>query len=182
MADTAGTNPTASTHPAAPTAGLWDLDADRSSVRLRHRTMWGLVNVKGSFTRVAGQGEVRPDGSAHGTLTVDAASLDTGNGKRDTHLRGPDFFDVGTHPRLVFTVTEAAPEGTGAARVNGELTVIGRSRPLAFTARLDEAVADAVTLTAEVVIDRKDFGMTANPGGMMTGAATVSVTARFTRR
>ncbi|MBL1098791.1 YceI family protein [Streptomyces coffeae] len=178
MTDTTDTN-TAS--PASPATGHWRLDADRSSVRLRHRTMWGLVNVKGAFTRVEGDGEVRPDGSAHGNLAIDAASLDTGNRKRDTHLRGPEFFDVENHPRIVFTVTDASPEGSGAARVNGVLTIVGRSHPMTFTARLDEVAKDTVTLTAEVVIDRHDFGMAANPGGMMTGAATVSVAARFTR-
>ncbi|QKV91107.1 YceI family protein [Streptomyces sp. NA02950] len=181
MADTADTTPTSPVSPASPAVGHWRLDADRSSVRLRHRGMWGLVNVKGAFTRVEGDGEVRPDGSAHGNLAIDAASLDTGIRKRDTHLRGPDFFDVANHPRMVFTVTDASPEGSGAVRVNGVLTVIGHSHPMTFTARLDEAAKDAVTLTAEVVIDREDFGMTANPGGMMTGAATVSVVARFTR-
>ncbi|WP_435240753.1 YceI family protein [Streptomyces cucumeris] len=191
MADTADTNPVSpasAVSSGSPAAGHWELDADRSSVRIRHRTMWGLVNVKGTFTRVEGEGEVRPDGSGHGTLTIDAASLDTGNRKRDTHLRGPDFFDVATHPRMVFTVVDAAPEGTGEARredearINGELTVVGRSQPVTFIARIDEMSADAVTLTADVVVDRTDFGMTANPGAMMTGAATVSVTARFTRR
>ncbi len=42
--------------------GTWQLDASASAVALKHRTMWGLVAVKGAFASVAGGGEVGPDG------------------------------------------------------------------------------------------------------------------------
>ena len=78
--------------------GLWQLDPSATTVAVRQKTMWGLVTVKGAFTAVTGQGEVRADGSAVGTLTLRAASLDTGNAKRDTHLKSADFFDADNHP------------------------------------------------------------------------------------
>ena len=52
--------------------GTWQLDSTASTVALRHKTMWGLVTVKGAFAAVAGNGEVRSDGSAVGTITLDA--------------------------------------------------------------------------------------------------------------
>src|ERR1039457_4956278 len=45
-------------------AGSWQLDPARSVIAIRHKTMWGLVNVKGTFTEVSGQGEILADGSA----------------------------------------------------------------------------------------------------------------------
>ncbi len=68
-------------------AGTWVLDPARSTVRLRSKSMWGLVPVKGSFGTVSGEGTVSPAGEVSGTVTVDAASVDTKMGKRDQHLR-----------------------------------------------------------------------------------------------
>ncbi|MFI0776614.1 YceI family protein [Streptomyces sp. NPDC021212] len=181
MADTA--DPARSpVSPSAVGAGRWILDPAGTTVRVRHRTFWGLVTVSGVFTGVSGEGEVPADGPARGSLTVDAASLDTRNAKRDDHLRSADFLDTDRHPEIVFVVSGAVPGEGAAVRVEGELTVLGNTRPLSFTARLTEATADAATLTAEVPIDRTDFGMTWNRLGMMPGAAAMTVTARFTRR
>ena len=79
-------------------AGDWVLDARRSSVRLKSRSVWGLAPVNGVFREVSGSGAISKDGSASGTLTVAAASIDTGNIQRDTHLRSADFFDSANHP------------------------------------------------------------------------------------
>jgi polyisoprenoid-binding protein YceI len=163
-------------------AGLWPLKPAQSTVAIQHKTMWGLVTVKGTFSTVSGEGEVLADGTARGTLTIDAASLDTGHAKRDTHLRSEDFFDVDRHPSIVFTAHRITVAAGETAEVTGELTVRGVTRPLAFTAHATEATDDAVTLTAEVAIDRADFGMTWSMLAMMTGQATVTITARFTRQ
>ena len=161
--------------------GLWELDRTASTVALRHRTMWGLVTVKGGFTAVTGQGEVRPDGTAVGTVTLDAATLDTGNAKRDTHLRSADFFDTDRHPEILFAVRGAERRDCDTVHVTGQLTVRGIARPLSFTARLVGADADAVTLDAEFTVDRDQFGMGWNQMGMMRGLTTVAATLRFVR-
>src|SRR5690348_7090341 len=110
--------------------GTWQLDPAASTVGLRHKTMWGLVTVKGTFTAVSGRGEVRPDGSATGTVTLDAASLDTKSAKRDTHLRSADFFDADHHPEITLAVRGADRLDGDGVRVTGQLTVRGISRPL----------------------------------------------------
>lgn len=162
--------------------GRWTLDAAGTSVRIQHRTIWGLVNVKGVFTKVSGEGEVLAGGGAHGSITIDAASLDTKNAKRDKHLRSADLFDVDKHPSIVFTATGVTPTGNGTAQVTGELTVLGVSHALSFTAEASEVSADAVTLTAEVQVDRKEFGMTWNQANMLKPLTFVTIAARFTRQ
>ncbi|MET9502457.1 YceI family protein [Streptomyces sp. NPDC006622] len=161
--------------------GLWQLDAGVSTVALRHRTMWGLVTVKGTFGAVAGQGEVGPDGSATGTVTLDVASLDTKNAKRDAHLRGADFFDADHHPHITFAARSAELRDGDAVHVVGQLTVRGVSRPLSFTARLTGADAEALTLDGEFTVDRAEFGMGWNQMGMIRGLTTVAMSLRFVR-
>ncbi|MEU5887422.1 YceI family protein [Streptomyces sp. NPDC047461] len=161
--------------------GLWQLDTAASTVAIKHKSIWGLVTVKGAFTAVTGQGEVRPDGSAVGTLTLTVASLDTKNPKRDTHLKGPDFFDADNHPELTFAVRSAELRDGDQVHVVGQLTARGISRPQTFTARLTGADADALTLDAEFSVDRNQFGMGWNQLGMIARLTTVTTTLRFIR-
>ncbi|MCC5473879.1 YceI family protein [Streptomyces barringtoniae] len=161
--------------------GTWQLDPAASTVGLRHKTMWGLVTVKGTFAAVTGGGEVRADGSAGGTVTLEAASLDTGHAKRDTHLRSADFLDAANHPEITFAARGADRLDGDGVRVTGQLTVRGISRPVTFTARLTDASDEALTLDAEFTVDREQFGMGWNQLGMMRGLTTVTAKLRFTR-
>lgn len=161
--------------------GVWQLDQAASTVGIQHRTMWGMVNVKGTFNAISAQGEVRPDGSAVGTLTLDAASLDTKNAKRDKHLRSADLFDVDNFPEITFVVRSAELRAGDTVNVVGQLTVHGISRPQSFTARLTGASAEALTLDAEFTVDRVEFGMGWNQMGMIRGLTTVTAALRFLR-
>src|SRR5258708_31916216 len=148
--------------------GLWSLDPARSTVTFRHPKFWGLVPIKGTFTKGGGEGEVLPDGTATGTLTIAAASIDTRNAKRDEHLRSADFFDTARHGSIVFTASRASPADDGTADVTGELTIIGVTRPLTCTARTSPHPADAVTLNAYVIIDRAGLGTHMDKIGVAT--------------
>ncbi|MDW4906600.1 YceI family protein [Streptomyces sp. ADMS] len=161
--------------------GLWQLDRTATTIAVSHKTMWGMVTVKGSFAVVDGQGEVRPDGSATGTVTLDPASLDTKHAKRDKHLHGADFFDAENHPEITFAVRGAELRDGDTVHVTGQLTVRGISRPTTLTARLARANADAVSLEAEFTVDRDQFGMGWNQMGMMKGLTTVRATLCFVR-
>ena len=113
--------------------GEWVLDPRNSSIRLKSKSM-GVIPVKGIFREVSGSGTVSPDGMATGTLLVAAASIDTQNPRRDTHLRSADFFDSDSHPDISFTADDIRPSAQGVA-VTGALTIRGRTRPLSFDAR-----------------------------------------------
>ncbi|MEV0092363.1 YceI family protein [Streptomyces sp. NPDC050738] len=164
----------------APEAGPWQLDASASTVAVGHRTIWGLVNVKGTFGTVTGSGELQADGSVTGTVELDAASIDTKNAKRDTHLRSADFFDVEKHPEITFAVLGAKVDGD-AAELDGQLTVRGVSKPRAVPAKVTRTSADEVTLDVEFTVDRGDFGITWNQLRMMGGLTTVTGSLRFSR-
>jgi polyisoprenoid-binding protein YceI len=110
-------------------AGTWILDASSSQIRLRSKSMWGLVTVKGVFGQVEGNGTVSAAGEASGTITVASDSIDTKMKKRDEHLRSADFFDTANHRSITFTADQVRPSGQGVM-VTGSLTVRGRTRPL----------------------------------------------------
>ncbi|SEG77322.1 Polyisoprenoid-binding protein YceI [Actinacidiphila yanglinensis] len=164
-------------------AGRWVLDPARSSVRFRSKTFWGLATVKGTFGTVSGEGEVASDGTARGTLTIEAASLDTGNAKRDKHLRSGDFFAADAHASIVFTAgaLTAPAEGSGEVQVSGDLAIRGVSRPLTFPARVSLTSPQEATLEAEVSVDRGEFDMKWNQLGMVAATSTVDVTAVYRR-
>ena len=162
-------------------AGDWVLDPRRSRVGLKNRSMAGLVRVNGVFQEVRGHGTVRPDGQVSGTLTVAAASVDTKNTRRDSHLRSADFFDSGHHPDIIFTADGIRPSGPGVA-VTGALTVRDRTRPLSFEATASVPDDGEIWLDAEIHVNRADFGLTWNLLGTVSMHNTVTVHAVFTRR
>jgi polyisoprenoid-binding protein YceI len=161
-------------------AGTWTMDPSRSTVRLRSKSMWGLVSVKGAFGTVSGEGTVSATGEVTGTVTVASASIDTKLKKRDAHLRSADLFDSEAHPDIVFTAGSLSLTGTGAV-VTGTLQVRDRTEPLTFPAAVSVADDDTVRLDAELVIDRSDFGLTWNQLGMASTKNTISISAVFTR-
>jgi polyisoprenoid-binding protein YceI len=141
----------------------------------------GLIPVSGVFRQVSGNGTVLPDGKVSGTLTVAAASIDTNNTRRDTHLRSADFFDSDNHPDITFTADGIRPSGQGVA-VSGALTVRGRTRPLSFDAAASVQGDGEIWLDAEVHINRADFGLTWNSIFMTSMHNTLTIHAVFTRR
>jgi polyisoprenoid-binding protein YceI len=161
-------------------AGTWLLDPSATTIELRTKAMWGLAKVKGSFKAVEGEGVVTADGGLSGTLVIDASSVNTGNKKRDVHLRSADFFESDKYPTFTYTATGASPTGEDKVNVTGTLSVHGQTRPLDITANVVQADDRSATLTAEVEIDRSTWGLTwAKMGARMINQLVVS--SRFTR-
>jgi polyisoprenoid-binding protein YceI len=161
-------------------AGAWVLDPRRSSIRLKSKVV-GLVRVNGVFHQVSGNGAIFPDGKVSGTLTVAAASINTNNTRRDTHLRSTDFFDSSNYPDIIFTPETIRPSGQAVA-VTGALTVRGRTRPLSFDAAASVLGDGEVWLDAKVHISRADFGLIWNWMGLVSMHNTLTIHAVFTRR
>jgi len=118
-----------------------------------------LMNADGRFHRVAGEIVVDPKdlSTAKVTLAIEAASIDTGIGRRDNHLRSEDFFDVRQFSSITFESLRV--EGTGRrATVFGRLTLHGVTRELAVPVEVD--LTDlALVATGEFVINRRDYGI-----------------------
>jgi polyisoprenoid-binding protein YceI len=162
-------------------AGSWALDAAKSEIGLKSKSMWGMVPVKGVFREVTGSGAVSATGDVAGTVTVAAGSIDTRNKKRDEHLRSADFFDAANAPDITFAAGQVTPSGEGVT-VAGTLTVRDRTRPVSFAARVSGFDGAQVELDGELQVNRSDFGLTWNKLGMTSMDNTITVHAVFTRQ
>lgn len=115
--------------------------------------------------------------------TVAVGSVDTGNARRDRHLRSDDFFDTASHPDIIFAVDGIRPSGQGAV-VSGALTVRNRTQRLCFEAAASTAAEDGdgvISLDAEIPINRADYGLTWTLLGLTTMHNIITIHAVFTR-
>jgi polyisoprenoid-binding protein YceI len=160
-------------------AGEWVLDPRESSIRLKSKVI-GLVPVNGVFRELSGNGTISPDGQVSGTLSVAAASIDTKNTRRDTHLRSSDFFDSDNHKDITFTAEGIRLSGQGV-EVTGKLTIRDRTRALSFDAAATVQGDGEIRLDAEVLINRGDYGVTWNLMGMTSMNSILTLHAVFTR-
>jgi polyisoprenoid-binding protein YceI len=162
-------------------AGSWTLDPARSEVILHTRHTWGLLPLRGAFTRVSGHGTVTEAGQASGVIAVTAESVDTKNPRRDKHLRSADFFDVANHPEITVAVESVTP-GPAGVRVAGTLTVRHRTNPVSFDAQVSVADGGAeLTLDGELPVNRGDYGLNWNFLGIAAMDSRIEVRAVFTR-
>ena len=163
--------------------GNWTLDPGRSEFTFRSPTFWGLAKVKGRFTTVEGSGEATAPNLISGTLTIDAASVRTGIGKRDEHLRSADFFDVERFPSITATATSAGLTDPDTVNLHVQVAIKGVERLLDLPIRVTTLDGGAaVRLTATTTLNRRDFGVDGNMVGMMADTTDVEAAAVFVKQ
>lgn len=111
-------------------------------------------------------------------VEIDAASIETGDPKRDAHLRSPDFLDVERFPTMTFKSTRVEPAEDGRLRVYGDLTIRGTTREVVLDAVMtgrgkNPYGQEVAGFAAETTISRRDFGMVWNVA-LETGGVLVS--------
>ena len=156
---------------------IWRIDPDRSSVEFNVKSLWGIVTVKGHFSRY--QGTLNLSGEPAIELTIEADSLDTRNNRRDKHLRSPDFFGVEQHPYVRF-VSETATLDGERLKVHGVLHGHGASMPLETDAALRRA-GDELEVEAVAVADHHQLGMNWSPLGTLRTPSNLIVRGRLVR-
>lgn len=149
---------------AVPAAGRYRIDAECSVVTFVTRHFFGLAPVRGTFSLRDGLisvAEPVTESAVHASIT--ASSFRTGNDNRDAIAASHRLLDVAAYPGFTFTSTELI-EAQGQWSLRGEFEVRGVTRLV--EARLSAVSEHNGTLraTAQVVIDRYDFGITAYRG------------------
>lgn len=151
-----------------PPPGPWTVDPAHSGVAAVAQHL-GISSVRGRFTDFAAVVEIAPDDIAKSRVDarISAASIDTGNATRDTHLRSADFLDVATYPEITYRSSGLSPAGSDRWTVHGELTMRGVVRPVDLDLAYLGTGADpwggtraAFRATAE--LHREDFAMNYN--------------------
>ena len=163
------------------TAGVWSLDPDRSAVGFSIKNFWGLLNVKGRFADIKADGQITGRGAIFGRLDIQAASLSTGIGKRDEHLRSADFFDADRYPEISVEVTAVEPTTGDAADLQATFSIKGITAPVPLPVQVSTLRDGTVRVTAHAEIDRDQFDIGWNRLGMVAKTATVVADAYFVR-
>lgn len=154
----------------------WRLDQDASEVAFSVRRWRWLPTVHGRFGRCEGELELGRDGSGRGELRIAAESLDTGNRRRDRHLRSRGFFDCERHPLVRFAVARITREADGRMALAGDLEAAGRSMPLELAATAERA-GDRLRIRASTTIDARSLGLSWTPVGHARTEASLTVSA-----
>ncbi len=159
-------------------AATYDIDTVHSQVGFKIRHF--VAKTGGQFDKFSGKvtfDEKKP-ADMKAEATIETASINTANQKRDDHLRSPDFFNVEKHPQITFKSTKAEPQSDGSIKLTGDFTMLGVTKPVTLTVEVGGVAKDPwggtrVGFSAKGKINRKDFGMTYNTvldtGGVMLG-------------
>jgi polyisoprenoid-binding protein YceI len=145
----------------------WNIDTAHSQIGFAVRHMM-ISTVRGKFTKV--DADVQIDlanlSQARVTARIEAASIDTGDEKRDGHLRSPDFLDVENHPKIAFTSTQVSQQGSNLT-VQGLLKIRAQEHPITLQGEMVGPGKDpwgntklGFSLSGD--IDREQWGLTWN--------------------
>lgn len=155
----------------------YKIDKSHSEVLFQVRHL--VTKVRGRFDDFEGTLEFDEGnpGASSVSVTIQAASIDTNEKDRDTHLRSADFFDVEKFPTLTFASKSISGAGESYSVV-GDLTIHGVTKevtlPSTFLGNAKDPWGNArVGFESELAVNRKEFGLNWNAaleaGGFLVG-------------
>jgi polyisoprenoid-binding protein YceI len=154
------------------TRSAWHIDpaASRVEFTIRKRLFVAPLRVTGGFSDVRGviSLDEQDPTSAQADITIGASSIDTGNARRDSHLRQDDFFHVDSHPDITFRSRRIELSNPSASRytVVGDLTVRGVTREVSldthYTAPHGSGDNRRMKVALTTTLNRRDFGLVWN--------------------
>lgn len=169
-----------STGPAvtAQAAEVFQVDPVHSAVEFKVRHL--LSKAGGNFDEFSGTLHYDAQNPAQSRVefTIQAASIDTDNEKRDQHLRSADFFNAEKYPTITFKSTKIEPAGKeGYYKVTGDFTMHGVTKSIVVDAEVlgfaETGMGMRGGVDVETTIDRKEFGIvwnqTMDKGGVVLG-------------
>jgi polyisoprenoid-binding protein YceI len=161
------------------TATHWDFDKTHSSVNFSVRHLM-VSKVRGQFHDWTGT-LVLDDADITRSVvevTIQAASIDTKEEKRDAHLKSADFFEVEKFPTLTFKSTKIEKVSAEEIKIHGDLTIHGITKPVVLVTEVSGIQKDPwggtrTGFSAHTSIEREEFGLTWNAaleaGGVVVG-------------
>ena len=154
----------------------WQIDPSHTSIGAKVKHMM-VSTVRGSFAGATGTIDFDPASPETGSvvLRIPAASIDTGDEKRDGHLRSADFLDAEQYPEIVFVSTTVKTSAKDRFVVEGDLTIRGITKPATVNVELAGITADPragqrAAFDATASFDRTKWGLVWNmpiPSGVL---------------
>jgi polyisoprenoid-binding protein YceI len=156
----------------------YKIDKAHSEVVFQIRHL--VTKVRGRFDDFEGMIQLNENSPELSSVefTIKAASIDTNEKDRDTHLRSADFFDVEQFPALTFKSKRISKKSNESYDVIGDLTIHGVTKEIVLpVTHLGKAKdpwgMERAGFEAEVTLNRKDFGLMWNAplelGGFLVG-------------
>lgn len=145
----------------------YEIDPDHAVVAFLVEHI-GFARVLGNFADVEGSFVFDEETGVLSdvAVTVGTSSVSSDHEARDEHLRSDDFLDTGAHPAMSFAATGARRTGEREFGIDGELTLLGVTRPLTLDATWNKSGAYpigrdayAIGVSARATLARGDFGM-----------------------
>jgi len=161
-------------------SATWEIDDSHTTAKFKIRHLM-VSDVHGQITGAKGTLELDDKDSTKmtGTITLDVATINTANEKRDAHLKGEDFFEVGKYPTISFQIKKVSRAKKGKYQIDGDLTMKGVTKPITLT---DVDITPTVKdpwgntkrgLSGSTSLNRKEWGLTWNKaldgGGVVVG-------------
>jgi polyisoprenoid-binding protein YceI len=157
----------------------WQIDPAHSEIQFSARHMM-ISTVRGRFRQFSGAVEADEQNptSARVEVQIDAASIDTGEDKRDTHLRSPDFLNVDEYPYITFKSTKVEQRDATHGQIAGDLTIRDVTKPVVLDVEYAGMAKSpwgtiSAGFSAHTRINRKDWGLNWNVA-LETGGWLVS--------
>lgn len=174
---TRGSEPVSS-HATPPEVSKWAIDGSHSKIGFKVRHL-GIAAVRGQFNEYDAALAFDPQDltTIEANATIQVNSIDTGNERRDNHLRSPDFFAAEEHPAMTFVSTGVRNVDGTTFELVGDLTIRGTTKEVVLdgeflgTAKMGDS--ERAGIVAEGTIDRFDYGLTwdrlTEAGGLVVG-------------
>jgi polyisoprenoid-binding protein YceI len=160
------TSPPGTADPAAVQAGSYVTDPSHTLVgwRVNH---FGFNDYFGQFGNIAGTLTLDPANlsAAAVDISVPVSGLSTASAELTEHMQRADFFDMAAHPTVRFVSTRVEPHSANGARITGDLTIRGVTRPVTLETRFIGAGINpfnrkaSVGFHATTTIRRSEWGM-----------------------
>lgn len=152
--------------PAQIQAGTYAVDPGHTQAGFTVSHM-GFSNYSGGFSDVSGTLELQPKNPAASVLKIKipVASVATTSAKLTGELKGEQWLDAGKYPDMTFVSTKVTPEGKDRAKVTGDLTLHGVTKPVTLDVALVGAGVNplskkyTVGFEAKGTLKRSDFGV-----------------------
>lgn len=144
--------------------GTYKIDPDHSSMQFSIGHL-GFSELLGRFNTFSGSIVLKPKGESKVDVAVKTASVDTNHGKRDEHLRSPDFLNAKQFPDMHFVSKRVTFDTQGRpVLIEGELTLLGKTKPATMKVSAIGAGKDPwggyrAGYNATAVIKRSEYGM-----------------------
>ncbi len=159
-------------------AAVYSIDPAHSTVGFKVRHL--VSQVPGTFSKFSGTIDYDPAAPGKGSVetSIETASIDTHNEKRDGHLRSADFLEVEKYPQMTFKSRRVRPAGKDKLEVLGDLTLHGVTKPATLFVDVSGMTKDPwggtrTGFSAITQIKRSDYGIiwnkTLESGGMLLG-------------